>query len=128
MDRPSKNKLRAQQAAAARATKRRKSGDGKLIMNYYVEKISRTCRYLSGNLVWCINSVSSKRIQTAYKTAQSRKAAKRIRQEISRAKDLASQKQFSTQSKARKQLELAEYTPSSEAAKKQVKETFKKLK
>ena len=86
--------------------------------NYILEKTAS----------WQINSVSSKRIQTAYKTAQSRKAAKRIRQEISRAKDLASQKQFSTQSKARKQLELAEYTPSSEAAKKQVKETFKKLK
>ena len=77
---------------------------------------------------WSINSVSLKRIHTSHKIAQSRKAGKRVRQEISRARDLANQKQFSTTSQQRKRAELAEYTPSSESTKKEAIKTLKKLK
>ena len=77
---------------------------------------------------WPINRVSSKRNDVAYKIAQGKKAGKRVRQEISRARNLANQKQFKTTSAQRKKAEIEEYTPSSISTKKQVKDTLKKLK
>ena len=66
-------------------------------------------------------------IWTAYQIAEGRKAAKRARQEIARAKELESQKHFTTQTKSRKQAELAEYVTSTQAAKNEVKKVYKNL-
>ena len=76
---------------------------------------------------WQINTVSTKRNETAYQIAEGRKAAKRARQEVARARELESQKQFTTQTKSRKQAELAEYVTSTQAAKNEVKKVYKNL-
>ena len=77
---------------------------------------------------WSINSVSIKRLHKAHDRAEAKKVGKRARQEISRARSLASQKQFQSQSKARQRAEAAKYTLSSKAAEKKANDTVENLK
>ena len=77
---------------------------------------------------WSMNDVSLKRLHKAHDRAEAKKAGKRVRQERDRARSLATQKQFKTQSKARQRAEQEEYTPSSKAAEKRANAIHKSLK